>query len=278
MERIATVKKTSEILSSFSFFMKKNYGQNFLISPNVPSYISEHSNIDKETLVIEIGPGVGALTQFLLEKAKKVICYEIDKDLIPILKEVLKEYDNLEVINRDILKVDLEKEINFNEYKNVVIASNLPYYITSEILIKLFKIDYPFTIVAMMQKEVAKRILKSDGGKDENELTLCSKYFTDYKLLKEVSKNDFFPRPKIDSTVLIFKKKENVLNGVDFINFINVLYEQRRKTIWNNLKGLFETKEEMEIYLEKLQIEKATRVEELSFETIAKMFIEYIQR
>ena len=278
MERIATVKKTSEILGNFSFFMKKNYGQNFLISPNVPSYIAEHSNIDKETLVIEIGPGVGALTQFLLEKAKKVICYEIDKDLIPILKEVLKEYNNLEVINKDILKVEIEKEIDLNEYKNVVVASNLPYYITSEILIKLFKIDYPFTIVAMMQKEVAKRILKSSGGKDENELTLCSKYFTEFSLLKEVSKNDFFPRPNVDSTVLIFKKKKNIEEREEFINFIKVLYEQRRKTIWNNLKPLFENKEKMEEYLNKVKVNKETRVEELSFETIEKMFKEYLNK
>ena len=150
MERIATVKKTSEILRSFSFFMKKNYGQNFLVVPKVPEYIANNIGIDKETLVIEIGPGVGALTEFLLEKAKKVICYEIDKDLIPILKEVFKDFDNFEVINKDFLKVDLSKEIDFSIYKKVVVASNLPYYITSEILIRLFKEDYPFVIAAMM--------------------------------------------------------------------------------------------------------------------------------
>ena len=164
-------------------------------------------DIDKETLVIEIGPGVGALTQCLLEKVKKVICYEIDETLIPILKEVFKEYDSLEVINKDFLKVDLEKEVDLTSYKKVVVASNLPYYITSEILIKLFVMDYPFSIAAMMQKEVAKRIIKSNGGKDENELTLCSKYFTTYKLIKEVSKNDFFPKPNVDSSVLLFTQQ-----------------------------------------------------------------------
>jgi len=274
MERIATVKKTSEILRSFSFFMKKNYGQNFLVVPKVPEYIANNIGIDKETLVIEIGPGVGALTEFLLEKAKKVICYEIDKDLIPILKEVFKDFDNFEVINKDFLKVDLSKEIDFSNYKKVVVASNLPYYITSEILIRLFKEEYPFVIAAMMQKEVAHRILKSQGGKDENELTLCAKYFTNFSLLKEVSKNDFFPKPKVDSTVLLFEKKKDVLYKEEYIRLIKALYTQRRKTIWNNLKDNVSSKEELEETLIKLNIDKGIRVEELSFEDILKLLKE----
>ena len=271
MERIATVKKTSEILHDFSFLMKKNYGQNFLVVPKVPEYIANNIGIDKETLVIEIGPGVGALTEFLLENAKKVICYEIDKELIPILKEVFKDKDNLEVVHKDFLKVDLNKDIDFSEYKKVVVASNLPYYITSEILIRLFKEEYPFVIAAMMQKEVAHRILKSKGGKDENELTLCAKYFTEFSLLKEVSKNDFFPKPKVDSTVLLFKKKEGVTLREEYIKLIRALYTQRRKTIWNNLKDEVESKEELERTLEELMIERTTRVEELEFKDILRL-------
>lgn len=271
MERIATVKKTSEILRSFSFSMKKNYGQNFLVVPTVPLDIVNKIDIDKDTLVIEIGPGVGALTQCLLEKAKKVICYEIDETLIPILKEVFKDYDSLEVINKDFLKVDLEKEVDFTSYKKVVVASNLPYYITSEILIKLFVMDYPFSIAAMMQKEVAKRIVKSNGGKDENELTLCSKYFTTYKLIKEVSKNDFFPKPNVDSSVLLFNKKDNIKDRQKFVNVIKVLFSQRRKTIYNNLKPLFDDTSEIEKFLNKLNIDKLTRVEDLSFNKIVEI-------
>lgn len=274
MERIATVKKTSEILRDFSFSMKKSFGQNFLVVPRVPEYIANNIGIDEETLVIEIGPGVGALTDFLLDKAKKVICYEIDKDLIPILKEVFKDKTNLEVVHKDFLKVDLSKEINFNEYKKVVVASNLPYYITSEILIRLFKEEFPFVIAAMMQKEVAHRILKSKGGKDENELTLCAKYFTDFSLLKEVSKNDFFPKPKVDSTVLLFKKKEGVTKREEYIKLIKTLYAQRRKTIWNNLKDFVNSKEELETKLNKLNIEKTTRVEELEFNDILRLLEE----
>lgn len=271
MDRIATVKKTSEILRSFSFSMKKNYGQNFLVVPTVPLDIVNKIDIDKETLVIEIGPGVGALTQCLLEKAKKVICYEIDETLIPILKEVFKEYDSLEVINKDFLKVDLEKEVDLTSYKKVVVASNLPYYITSEILIKLFVMDYPFSIAAMMQKEVAKRIVKSNGGKDENELTLCSKYFTTYKLIKEVSKNDFFPKPNVDSSVLLFNKKDNIKDRQKFVNVIKVLFSQRRKTIYNNLKPLFDDTSEIEKFLNRLNIDKLTRVEDLSFDKIVEI-------
>lgn len=274
MERIATVKKTSEILRDFSFSMKKNYGQNFLVVPKVPEYIASNIDIDKETLVIEIGPGVGALTEFLLERAKKVICYEIDKELIPILKEVFKDCDNLEVVHKDFLKVNLSDEINFNEYKKVVVASNLPYYITSEILIRLFKEEYPFVIAAMMQKEVAHRILKSKGGKDENELTLCAKYFTDFYLLKEVSKNDFFPKPNVDSTVLLFKKKEGVTKREEYIKLIRALYNQRRKTIWNNLKDCVESKEKLEEKLLKLNIDKGIRVEELEFKDILRLLEE----
>ena len=271
MDRIATVKKTSEILRSFSFSMKKNYGQNFLVVPTVPLDIVNKIDIDKETLVIEIGPGVGALTQCLLEKAKKVICYEIDETLIPILKEVFKEYDSLEVINKDFLKVDLEKEVDLTSYKKVVVASNLPYYITSEILIKLFVMDYPFSIAAMMQKEVAKRIVKGNGGKDENELTLCSKYFTTYKLIKEVSKNDFFPKPNVDSSVLLFNKKDNIKDRQKFVNVIKVLFSQRRKTIYNNLKPLFDDTSEIEKFLNRLNIDKLTRVEDLSFDKIVEI-------
>lgn len=271
MDRIATVKKTSEILRSFSFSMKKNYGQNFLVVPTVPLDIVNKIDIDKETLVIEIGPGVGALTQCLLEKAKKVICYEIDETLIPILKEVFKDYDSLEVINKDFLKVDLEKEVDLTSYKKVVVASNLPYYITSEILIKLFVMDYPFSIAAMMQKEVAKRIVKSNGGKDENELTLCSKYFTTYKLIKEVSKNDFFPKPNVDSSVLLFNKKDNIKDRQKFVNVIKVLFSQRRKTIYNNLKPLFDDNSEIEKFLNRLNIDKLTRVEDLSFNKIVEI-------
>lgn len=271
MDRIATVKKTSEILRSFSFSMKKNYGQNFLVVPTVPLDIVNKIDIDKETLVIEIGPGVGALTQCLLEKAKKVICYEIDETLIPILKEVFKDYDSLEVINKDFLKVDLEKEVDLTSYKKVVVASNLPYYITSEILIKLFVMDYPFSIAAMMQKEVAKRIVKSNGGKDENELTLCSKYFTTYKLIKEVSKNDFFPKPNVDSSVLLFNKKDNIKDRQKFVNVIKVLFSQRRKTIYNNLEPLFDDNSEIEKFLNRLNIDKLTRVEDLSFNKIVEI-------
>ncbi len=260
-DRIATVKKTTEIIHNFSISAKKNFGQNFMIAPQVPDIISQNNSITKNTLIIEIGPGVGALTQFLLERAKKVICYEIDEDLIPVLAETLSAYPNLEVINKDFLKVDLA-EIDLKEYSNLVVVSNLPYYITSELLIKLLTDGRKYTIIAMMQKEVAQRILKGVGS-DENELTVYAKYFSVVSKVVEVSKNDFFPRPNVNSTVLCFEKKD-VNDGEDFIRGIKVLFAQRRKTIANNLKDYLSEEEKQNVF-KQCNLSSLARIDELNW-------------
>lgn len=267
-DRIATIKKTTEILHKYSINAKKSFGQNFMIAPTIPQVISEHPSITKETLVIEIGPGIGALTQFLLEKAKKVICYEIDSDLIPVLQNELASYDNLIINNQDFLKVDL-KEIDFGDYKNVVVVSNLPYYITSELLIKLLLDEKNFTILAMMQKEVAQRILKGSRG-EENELTVFAKYFSKISKVTEVSKNDFFPRPNVNSTVLCFEKMI-VDYGEEFVQIIKILFSQRRKTIGNNLKKWFSDDKKVQTILEESNITVLTRVDELDWNQLLKL-------
>ena len=186
---IATVDETREILTKYCINPKERYGQNFLVSPKVPTLVSNNSLIGKETLVIEIGPGLGSMTQFLAQSAKKVLCYEIDSSLCSILKDIFSNIHNVEIKNSDFLKVDL-KNIPIEGYSNVVIVSNLPYYITSDILCKIFLSGFKCDCIAMMQKEFAHRILNK---KDINELVLYSHMFNEVSILTEVTKNDFFP-------------------------------------------------------------------------------------
>ena len=265
IKNVATVKKTNEIMVQFGLHAKKNFGQNFLVVQQTVNDIIDFSNIDKDSVIIEIGPGIGALTDVLLDRFKKVICFEIDKSLIEPLKSTFTDKNNFELYNEDILKVDLNKFINENlKNEKVVIFSNLPYYITSEILTKLFVIKGVHQIVTMMQKEVAHRILKADKGKDENELTLLAKHYCDFKLIKEVSKNDFFPKPHIDSTVLSFTVKENVPN----INeTVKTLFKQRRKTIYNNLTEVYDKKIVLNM-LDKLNLNVSLRSEDLTINNI----------
>ena len=169
---IASISKVNEILRKYDLNAKKRLGQNFLIDSNVVRKIVETAGVNKNTGVIEIGPGLGSLTQYLLEKSKKVICYEIDTALSNILKETLKDYSNLEIINQDFLKVDINS-IDTSSYSNVIFISNLPYYLTSEILIKLFNSRFNCSVIAMMQKEVANRI-KNANGKDINDVFAIS--------------------------------------------------------------------------------------------------------
>ena len=264
MDRIATIKKTKEILDNYGFKMKKNYGQNFMIVPKTPELIASQPMLDKKTTVIEIGPGVGALTQCLLEKVNRVICYEIDKELIPILKEELKMYPNLEVYQQDFLDVDLSK---FTDEK-IVVVSNLPYYLTSDIIIKVLSEPRKIDMIAMMQKEVGRRILNATG-KEENELTLYSKFYCDVNKICDVSKNDFFPRPNVDSMVLYFKKKE--VDGTKFQAGIKILFDQRRKTIANNLKKAFNDGSKVNQILDDVGTRANKRVDELDWKTIIRL-------
>ncbi len=240
MGQIASLKKTDELLRLNGLNAKKSFGQNFIINSKVVEDIVKGASIDKQTIVIEIGAGLGALSEELVKLAKKVIAYEIDKDLAPLLRKEIKD-DNLEVINEDFLKVDLEKLLENYKDEKIYVISNLPYYITSEILKKLFICNVKITkIVAMMQKEVGNRLLKQNSNKDKNELTLISNFCSDMKVVKYVSKNDFLPRPQIDSIVIEFNIKETPISGEDYAKGIKVLFANRRKTIYNNLSEVME--------------------------------------
>ena len=267
MDVIATLKKTREIMNKYGINAKKKFGQNFIINEEIIDRIVDVSNINHNTIVIEIGPGLGALTQKLLMKAKKVIAIEIDYTLTDILKEELKEFNNLEIINEDVLNIDLKALVNKYDKEDIVLVSNLPYYVTSDIMIKIFEADLKgVSLTVMMQKEVARRILK---GENENLLTLLSKYYFDVKLGFEVSKNIFHPRPNVDSTILRYLHKQNRQLNKDqeiiLTNLIKNLYTKKRKTLLNNLKDLYG--EELSIsLLDELNINQNERVEKLKLE------------
>jgi 16S rRNA (adenine1518-N6/adenine1519-N6)-dimethyltransferase len=244
---IASIKTTTYLLNKYQLVAKKKFGQNFLVNESIIDNIVNLANVNQDSIVIEIGPGLGALTQKLALKAHKVIAFEIDKDMVNVLKNELGDFTNLEVVNQDFLDIDLNEFIKKyqEDDKHFIIISNLPYYITSEIMIKLCHIDLSNTsLVVMMQKEVADRIIKTNGGKDENMLTLMSKYYYDVKWGLNVNKHHFYPSPNVDSTILVYQHKDvRELNKEEekiLVDLIKVLFSKRRKTIYNNLKDFID--------------------------------------
>lgn len=259
---IATKKETFRILKEHNLIAKKGYGQNFLINYEVIKTIVEKSMINEDTLVIEIGPGLGALTQELVKVSKQVIAIEIDKKMVEVLNENIN-VDNLKIINEDFLKVDLVELIKeYDAFKEVIIVSNLPYYITSDILEKIIALKHPkiTKIVAMMQKEVGKKLLKKEDN-IESYLKVLIDNYCDVSTLMYVSKNDFEPRPNVDSMVLIFELvKDTYKLECDDLKIIKECLNNRRKTLLNTL--MFDKVLIQEV-LEKLKIKSTIRIEEL---------------
>ena len=237
---IGTPKKTFEILKKHGFTFKKSLGQNFLIDSNILNRIVDGASVDKTVGVIEIGPGIGSLTEALAKKAKKVISFEIDGRLLPILAETLADYNNVEIINNDILKVDVDNIIaeKMSDCDKIMVVANLPYYITTPILTHLIenteKID---GYVVMMQREVANRLNAKVGTKDYNSLTILLNYYTDVEYLFTVPKKVFVPAPNVESAVVKIMTKEKKEFEVDqkFFKFVRSCFVQRRKTLLNNL-------------------------------------------
>lgn len=274
MKKIGTVNKTREILEENSFFMKKKFGQNFLIDQNILSSIVAKSGINKEVNVIEIGPGIGSLTEHLLEKANHVISYEIDNSLIPILTKQFSNYDNFTLINEDILKADIASDIK-KYFKNdypVYVVANLPYYITTPIIMHLLEnVPEVKRYSVMVQLEVADRICANKGGKDYNNLTIAIKYRAKTEKAINVSRNVFMPKPNVDSAVVIFDiydEKPYVANNEKFFfTFIKKAFANRRKTLVNNInQGYSISKEDITSTLNELGIDQNVRSEALSIE------------
>ena len=232
--------KTREILDKFGLAAKKRFGQNFLIDANVLEKIVRSAGITKEDTVLEIGPGIGTLTQYLCENAGKVICVEIDSSMIPVLEYTLSNYDNVSVINEDVLKVDINELLKENGIESIKVVANLPYYITTPIIMGLLEKDVPIeSITVMIQKEVAERMQVGPGSKDYGALSLAVAFYSDAEVKMTVSPNCFIPRPNVDSSVIrLDKLKEprvKVNNKEEMFRIIKGAFEQRRKTLVNAL-------------------------------------------
>ncbi len=232
-------KLIKELLEKHNFNIKKCFGQNFIIDENTINNIIYKSEVDQDTLVIEIGPGAGALTYKLCDVSKKVICYEIDSNLKVILDEVLEDKTNVEVIYEDFLKTDIKKVIKKESYKKLYVVANLPYYITTPIIMKLIEDEIPVDkIVVMVQKEVGDRLKAKPGSKSYGSLTVFLNYYFDIIKLSDVSKNVFMPKPNVDSIVVALIKREQTLDIKDkpmFFKLIRDSFTQKRKTLRNNL-------------------------------------------
>ncbi|MGP6145646.1 16S rRNA (adenine(1518)-N(6)/adenine(1519)-N(6))-dimethyltransferase RsmA [Jeotgalibaca sp. A122] len=279
---IATPSRTKQIIKKYGLTMKKSLGQNFLIEPNILTKMLAAGEIDKDTVVIEIGPGIGALTERLAQSAKQVIAFEVDRRLEPILKTELAPYDNVEIIFQDILEANLPELFasRFEPTDRIVVAANLPYYITTPIIMNFIEANLPVdAYVMMMQKEVAQRMTASPNSKNYGSLTIAIDYYTEAEISFIVPKTVFVPQPNVDSAVLRLKRRETpkvVVTNEDFyFRLTRGAFQHRRKTLWNNLMAIFgksdEAKEALRVGLEAVGIEASRRAETLSIEEFAEL-------
>lgn len=280
--RIADYSVTKVVLERHGFTFKKSFGQNFLTDTNILQKIVDTAEIDKNVNVIEIGPGIGALTEFLAENAAEVMAFEIDERLVPILEDTLRDHDNIKVINEDVLKADLQTRVK--EFKNpnlpIKVVANLPYYITTPILMHLIESKVPFAeFVVMMQKEVADRISAEPNTKAYGSLSIAVQYYMTAKVAFVVPRTVFVPAPNVDSAILKMTRREQPLVEVKdedfFFRVSKISFVHRRKTLWNNLTSHFgkseEVKTKLEQALENANIKPSIRGEALSIPDFARL-------
>ncbi|MGT2784537.1 16S rRNA (adenine(1518)-N(6)/adenine(1519)-N(6))-dimethyltransferase RsmA [Streptococcus merionis] len=279
---IADYSVTKAVLDRHGFTFKKSFGQNFLTDTNILRKIVDTAEIDEQVNVIEIGPGIGALTEFLAERAAEVMAFEIDDRLIPILAETLERFDNVQVIHQDILKADLQTQIQ--QFKNpdlpIKIVANLPYYITTPILMHLIESKIPFTeFVVMMQKEVADRISAEPNTKAYGSLSIAVQYYMDAKVAFIVPKTVFVPAPNVDSAILkMVRRSQPAVQVQDedfFFRIAKASFVHRRKTLWNNLTNHFgksdAVRQKLETALAQADLAPSVRGEALSLEGFARL-------
>ncbi len=271
---------TRFILEKYKFTMQKRFGQNFLIDANVLQKIVEAADIKKDDFVLEIGPGIGTMTQYLCEAAGRVTAVEIDRKLIPILEDTLSSYDNVEIINEDILKVDItQTAAEKNAGRPIKVVANLPYYITTPIIMSLFESHAPIeSITVMVQKEVADRMRSGPGTKEYGALSLAVQYYAEPQIAAEVPPACFMPRPKVGSTVVNLQRHDGyavpVRNEKLMFEIIRASFNQRRKTLANgiaNYAGFDFSKEMIQNEIEKLGKKPTVRGEELTLAEFAKL-------
>ncbi|MGL6173636.1 MAG: 16S rRNA (adenine(1518)-N(6)/adenine(1519)-N(6))-dimethyltransferase RsmA [Cellulosilyticaceae bacterium] len=280
MQKIATAEGTKAVLNKYPFVFQKKFGQNFLIDPHVLDKIIRASNITKEDCVLEIGPGIGSVTQALIENAGKVISIEIDNQLIPILTEQFGECDNFKLVHNDVLKVDLAKLIEEESPgKRIKVVANLPYYITTPIIMALLEHNLPIeSITVMVQKEVADRMASGPGSKQYGAITVAMKYYCTTELVANVPHNCFMPRPNVDSAVIKLTLHEKppveVKSQQQLLKIIKAAFSQRRKTLLNTLMANGElgiAKDKLKEILDESGIGATTRGETLPLEEFARL-------
>lgn len=278
MEKLSNPQVTIEIIKKYNFAFQKRFGQNFLIDGHVVEKIINAAEITKEDTVLEIGPGIGTMTQYLAEAAGNVYAVEIDKNLLPVLEETLADYDNVTVINEDILKVDINALLGDNA-KNVKVVANLPYYITTPIIMGLFENHIPAkSITVMVQKEVAQRMQAKPGSKDYGALSLAVQYYAEPYIVANVPPNCFMPRPNVGSAVIKLtswdKPPVEVDNEKLMFDLIRASFNQRRKTLQNginNAPNLSFTKEQVIGALKEMGLSESIRGEALTLEQFAEL-------
>ena len=276
MNRLSDIGTIKDILGRHGFTFSKSLGQNFLINPSVCPRMAEYSGADRGVGVIEVGPGIGVLTNELCQLADKVVAIELDKRLLPVLEETLGEYDNLKVVNADVLEIDLHKLIE-DEFQGmeVVVCANLPYYITSPVIMKLLEDKLPITaITVMVQKEAAQRICAEVGSRQSGAVTVSVNYYAQPEMLFGVSAGSFMPAPKVDSAVIrldILKEPPvEVADEKKFFSVVKAAFSQRRKVISNSLSsGLSLDKAKVAEILEKSGVPATARAEKLTLQNSA---------
>lgn len=280
MAVLGNPKNTIEVLQKFNFNFQKKFGQNFLINTSILEQIIDAAQITEDDFVLEIGPGIGTMTQYLCESARKVVAVEIDSNLIPILQETLKEYDNVEVLNQDILKVDINKLAEEqNGGKPIKVVANLPYYITTPIIMALFEQHVPLAnVTVMVQKEVAARMKSGPGSKDYGALSLAVQYYAEPYIVANVPCNCFMPRPNVDSAVIRLTRYEEppvqVKDEKMLFKIIRASFNQRRKTLQNGLNNSSElnfTKDQIAAAIAEAGFSPSVRGEALTLEQFAKL-------
>lgn len=260
-------KKTKEILEKENIVLKKKFGQNFIVDENIIDMIIKKANIDKDTLVLEVGPGAGALTHKLAQNAKNVLCYEIDTTLKPLLENNLKEFTNVNIIYSDFLKENVTLEIEKYDFKKLYVVANLPYYITTPILVKIIEDQLPLDkIIIMVQKEVGDRFRAKPNSKDYNSLSVYLNYYFDIKKVLDISRNVFIPKPNVDSIVIEFTKKKRpyLKDEKTFFKLVRDSFKQKRKNLRNNLQG-YDLNKIAEI-LKKYNFDLTVRAEQLDLD------------
>lgn len=280
MANLGQPKNTIEILQKYQFNFQKKFGQNFLIDTHVLEKIVAAAEVTPDDLVLEIGPGIGTLTQYLCEAAREVVAVEIDRNLIPILEDTLADYDNVTVLNEDILKVDLNALVQEkNGGRPIKVVANLPYYITTPIIMGLFESHVPLeSVTVMIQKEVADRMKAAPGGKDYGALSLAVQYYADTYLAANVPPNCFMPRPNVGSAVIRLTRHQQcpvqVQDEAFMFKLVKASFGQRRKTLVNGLSNSPEltlTKDQILTALEQMGLPATVRGETLSLEQFAAL-------